>query len=140
MTDGLAFSILLVDDDEDDRMIIDEAFLQLDYAAEIKKFINSKMLFHYLEQIDPSLYPTLIVLDNTLAETDAVGVLSQLKQNPAYHGIRVVVYSTFLSPTRQKELLAMGVYACFEKGRSMKEIIGLAKELKRISKENPIEP
>jgi hypothetical protein len=50
---GLPFPILLVDD-EDDRMIVDEAFTELDYQAQIKKFVNGKALLDYLGKIDPS--------------------------------------------------------------------------------------
>ena len=63
---GIPFSILIVEDDEDDRWIIDQAFIEIGYEAEVKKFINGEALFHYLEKIDNSVYPSLIVLDNTL--------------------------------------------------------------------------
>jgi CheY-like chemotaxis protein len=39
MLNGIPFSILVVDDDEDDRIIIDEAFKEIGYEAEIKKFM-----------------------------------------------------------------------------------------------------
>jgi len=133
MTEGIPFSILLVDDDEDDRMVIDEAFSAIGFAAEVKKFINGKALLHYLDSIDASLYPSLIVLDNTLPELEAADILSVLKRNAAYRSIPVVVYTTIISPAKEQKLVSMGAYACYQKGNSMEEVIALAQELRRLS-------
>jgi CheY-like chemotaxis protein len=136
MQEGLAFSILVVDDDEDNRMMIDEAFMQIGSASDVKKFINGKGLFHYLSQIDASLYPSLIVLDNILPDIDADNILRLLKQNTAYQAIPVVIYTTMLSPSKKQQLLSMGAYACFEKGNSLQEIVEVAKELRRFARDN----
>lgn len=132
------FSILVVDDDEDDRWIIDKAFLEIGYAGEVKKFMNGKMLFAYLEQIEPSLYPSLIVLDNTLPELNAEDILTLLKENPVYRSIPVVVYTTSLSPTKEEKLLQKGVYACYKKGEVMEKVIALAKQLKELAESNSL--
>lgn len=136
MTEGIPFSILVVDDDEDDRMVIDEAFAAIGLATEVKKFINGKALFRYLDSIDASLYPSLIVLDNRLPELEATDILSVLKRNTAYQSIPVVVYTTIISPARQQQLLSMGAYAVYRKGNTMQEIIALVKELGRLSQSN----
>jgi CheY-like chemotaxis protein len=133
---GLPFSILVVDDDEDDRIIIDEAFKEIGYESEIKKFIGGKALLHYLTQIDQELYPSLIVLDNTLAEMDAIDVLKKLKNNPKSKPIPVVVYTSGISPAKKDELLAAGVFACIEKGAVMREVVAVAKGLKRLAEEH----
>lgn len=136
MKEGIAFSILVVDDDEDDRMIIDEAFTAIDFGADVKKFIDGKALFHYLNSIEASVYPSLIVLDNTLPELEATDILSVLKREAAYQSIPVVVYTTTVSPAKRQQLLSMGAYACYQKGNTMQEIIALAKELRKISENN----
>ncbi|MDQ3278781.1 MAG: response regulator [Bacteroidota bacterium] len=140
MTNGLAFSILVVDDDEDDRMVIDEAFLEIGYDAEVKKFIDGKALLHYLESISADLYPSLIVLDNTLPQLDATDLLSILKSNSAYNQIPVVIYTTSLSPSKKEQLSAKGAYACFEKGSTMQEIVQLVKDLRNIAEEGSHNP
>ena len=133
---GLPFSILVVDDDEDDRIIIDEAFKEIGYESEIKKFIGGKALLHYLSQIDQDLYPSLIVLDNTLPEMDAMDVVLKLKNNPQSKSIPVVVYTSSISPAKKQELLDAGVFICIEKGSVMKEIVAVAKRLKRLAEEH----
>ena len=136
MGNGIPFSILIVDDDEDDRMMIDEAFMQIEFADDVKKFIDGKSLFHYLEQVEPSLFPSLIVLDNSLPEQDAFDILSHLKQKDSYKNIPVVIYTTSLSPSKEKMLLSKGAHACFTKGNTMQEIVQVARKLKSIAVEN----
>lgn len=136
MKNGIPFSILVVDDDEDDRIIMDEAFQHIGYEAEVKKFIDGKALLHYLEQIDPSLYPSVIVLDNTLPGLGAGDLLAILKTHPLYKPIPVVVYTTSVSPTQKQRLLSSGAYACLEKAASMQEIIKIAEDLKQLAQSN----
>ena len=138
MNNGLPFSILVVDDDEDDRMMIDEAFMEIEFAQEAKKFIDGKSLFHYLEQVEPSLFPSLIVLDNSLPEHDAFDILSRLKEDELFKEIPVVIYTASLSPSKEKQLLSKGAYACFAKGNSMKEIVEVAKKLKSLAQNKSI--
>lgn len=133
MKNGLPFTILVVDDDVEDLDIIDEAFKEVDYVPQVKKFINGKDLLHYLDSIEPSLYPSLIVLDNTLPELNAVDMLILLKQQPAYKSIPIVVYTTTLTAFKREQLLSKGAYACLEKGNTMPEVIRLANELKHIA-------
>lgn len=136
MRNGLPFRILVVDDDEDDRFMINEAFAEIGYEAEVKKFTGGKMLLNYLKQLEPSLYPSLIVLDNTLPEMDAIGLLQILKNDPAYKNIPVVVYTTLLTPGKKQQLLAAGAQACLQKGNSMQELVQVATELKNMAERN----
>jgi CheY-like chemotaxis protein len=136
MKSGLPFRILVVDDDSDDRIIRDDAFYEIHYDSEVKKFNSGKMLLRYLEQVEPSLLPSLIVLDNTLPELDAADLISVLKANPAYKEIPVVIYTTSLSPARKQQLLSKGAYACYEKGNTMHEIVEVAKKLKQLAENN----
>jgi len=130
MKDVITFSLLVVDDDEDDRMIIDEAFREIGYEAQVKKFVNGKALLQYLDSIEPLLYPSLIVLDNTLPVLSAADILSALKQNASYKDIPVVVYTSALSESKKEQLLTLGASACYVKGSTMPEVVELAKDLK----------
>jgi CheY-like chemotaxis protein len=133
MKNGLPFTILMVDDDEDDREIMDEAFREIGYEAEAKKFIEGKALLRYLEQIDPSVYPSLIVLDNTLPGIEVQEILSILKGKEQYKSIAVVVYSGSVSKLKKEQLLQMGVYAVIEKGSTMQNVVEIAKHLKSLA-------
>ena len=136
MKGGLPFRILLVDDDQEDREIIDAAFMEIGYGTEVKKFADGQALIKYLEEIDATLYPSLIVLDNTLTGHEAQDILSDLKKNDRYKSIPVIIYTTAVSPTKKSQLLERGAYACIEKGSKMEAIIEVAKTLRNFAEEN----
>jgi CheY-like chemotaxis protein len=133
MHNGLPFNILIVEDDAEDRMMIDEAFLEIGYGCQVKKFINGDMLLQYLEQVEPSLYPSLIVLDNTLPGLDARGILGILKKHAGYKLVPVVIYTTILTPSKTEQLMAAGAHLCLEKGSTMQELTQVAKDLRNLA-------
>ena len=133
---GIAYSILIAEDDEDDRIIIDEAFMEIGYEPEVKKFPEGEALLNYLAHLNPSEYPSLIVLDNTLPKLDAAEMMSLLKNNPSFKNIPVIIYTTIISPDKEKQLKDMGAYACIQKGTTMNEIVAIAKKLKAMAEAN----
>lgn len=132
---GLPFSILVVEDDPDDRLMIDEAFREIGYEAEVKKFTSGPLMLKYLESIEPPLYPQVIVLDNSLPGWDAIDILHLLKGNPAYKSIPVVIYTTVLTPSKKNQLHTAGAYACIEKGYTMEDIVQVATDLKALAEQ-----
>lgn len=127
------FKVLAVEDDADDRMLLDEAFKMIDYEAEIKKVADGDYLFDYLGKIDQELYPSLILLDNSLPKTTALEVLQQLKANAAFSAIPVVIYTTLISPSSRELLLAAGALAVLQKGLVMEDIVDDAKWFREIA-------
>jgi CheY-like chemotaxis protein len=123
-----------VDDDAEDREFIDDAFVEIGYECEIKKFISGKDLLKYLENVEPALYPTLIVLDYSIKGMDATDILRILKQSEAYKHIPVLIYSSTCPPSRTAELKALGAYDCLEKEDSMKALVEMAKKFRDLSK------
>jgi CheY-like chemotaxis protein len=134
MTNGISFSILLVDDDADDREFIDDAFVEIGYECEIKKFVSGKDLLKYLANVEPALFPTLIVLDYSIQGMDATDLLRILKQSEAYKNIPVLIYSSTCPPAKAAELKALGAYDCLEKKDSMKALVEMAKKFRDLSK------
>jgi CheY-like chemotaxis protein len=127
------FKIIAVEDDADDRMLLDEAFKEIKYEADVKKLADGDLLFDYLGKIDKELYPSLIILDNSLPKKTAMDILLQLKENVDYRHIPVVIYSTLVSPLVKEQLLAAGAFACLKKGDAMQEIVETAKWFRQIA-------
>ena len=137
---GIPFVILIVEDDEDDRIILDEAFEEIGYASEVKKFINGQSLIEYLEKMEPKLYPSLIVLDNSLPQMDASQLLTSLKNDSRYTHIPIIVYASSVSPQKKEKLMSMGAYACIEKEALMDNIIAVAKQLRNVAEAQVRDP
>jgi CheY-like chemotaxis protein len=133
MKNGLPFTILVVDDDEDDRVIIDDAFKELGYESEVKKFLEGQSLLKYLNKIDSSVYPSLIVLDNSLPGLDVEGVVSTIKKDERFKTIPVIVYSGTVSVAKKQELQKHGVDAIIEKGSTMQDVVNVAQKFKNIA-------
>ena len=133
MKNGLPFTILVVDDDEDDRIIIDEAFKEIGYESEVKKFLEGQSLLKYLEQVDASVYPSLIVLDNSLPGLNVEGLVSNIKHDERFKTIPVIVYSGTVSQAKKQELQKYGVDAVIEKGTTMQDVVNVAQKFKNIA-------
>jgi CheY-like chemotaxis protein len=125
-------SILLVEDDADDRYIMHLAFSELNYAEQVKVFISGEDILRYLHNLPhSSLYPLLIVLDYNMPGMNGGEVLMRLKMDDAFRDIPVAMYSTGMR-TMESKLRGMGADYCFEKGQQITDVYTLALRLKAI--------
>ena len=100
MAEGMSISILVADDDPDDRMLIEEAFEENRIANEINFVEDGEELLEYLERRgkceDPASAPRpgLILLDLNMPRMDGREALKRIKANPDLANIPVVVLTT----------------------------------------------
>src|SRR4051794_8190200 len=93
-------TILMADDDEDDRMMTKEAFVESRVANDLKFVVDGEELMDYLQRrgrfTDPasSPRPGLILLDLNMPRKDGRQALREIKADPALRCIRVVILTT----------------------------------------------
>ena len=93
-------TILVADDDPDDRKLTQEAFSESKLANDLRFVEDGVEVFDYLNRrgkfADPasSPWPSLMLLDLNMPRMDGREVLVELKKNPRYSGIRVIVMTT----------------------------------------------
>lgn len=93
-------TILVADDDPDDRQLTQEAFSESKLANDLRFVEDGVEVFDYLNRIgkfaDPasSPWPSILLLDLNMPRMDGREVLVELKKNPRYAGIRVIVMTT----------------------------------------------
>ena len=113
-------SILMLEHDDDDRYITQAVFDENHYAVKLHFVDNSDDLFAFLISCEKKLnpFPALILLNHYAAPLNAVDILKDLKSNPKYAHIPVVV----LSGTTNDEILhrcyAMGANSFIQKPSS----------------------
>lgn len=125
-------SILLVEDDADDRYIMHLAFTELNFSDKVKVFNSGEDLLNYLHRLPQvSLYPSLVVLDYNMPGMNGGEVLMRLKRDGDLYAIPVAMYSTGMH-TLEAGLLDLGAAYCFEKGCRISDVYTLALHLKAI--------
>jgi two-component system, response regulator len=93
-------TILMADDDADDRQMTQEAFTESHLANDLRFVEDGEELLDYLKRrgkyVDPvsSPRPGLILLDLNMPRKDGREALREIKKDPALKNIRVVVLTT----------------------------------------------
>jgi two-component system, response regulator len=93
-------SILLADDDEDDRMLAIDALKESHLVNELHCVEDGEQLLDYLQNKgkfnDPEKYPRpgLILLDLNMPKKDGREALREIKSNPRLKQIPIIVLTT----------------------------------------------
>jgi len=83
--------------------------------------------------LDPSVYPSLIVLDNSLPRLSVEDILRRIKEDNRFKNIPVVIYSGSVSESQKDRLVQMGAYNIIQKEGSMQAIVEIVQQLKQIA-------
>ncbi len=100
MTNNRSITILIADDDSDDRMLIEDAFIEAPISNPRIYVENGEELLQYLrgqgkyEGNKPRDLPGLILLDLNMPKMDGRTALKHLKADPELRRIPVVALTT----------------------------------------------
>ena len=89
-------SILIAEDDADDRFLLKKAFEEYSTGENIHFVENGIEVIDYLRKIklNNQSYPSLILLDLNMPRKDGREVLKEIKENEIYKKIPVIVFTT----------------------------------------------
>jgi two-component system, chemotaxis family, response regulator Rcp1 len=122
-------NILVVEDNKADQLIMKEAFKEACAACELHMandgveaiaFLNRQGEFKSAPKID------LILLDLNLPKKNGREVLQEIKSNPKFKHLPVLVFSNSESPQDICQCYALGVNAYINKPSDFQEVINLA--------------
>jgi len=101
--------ILVVDDDPEDRSILEDGFVELGINEAVKYEENGEKAISYLRAaVEEESLPCLIILDLNMPRMNGTQTLRSIKEDPRLRKITVLIYSTSLNPIEKHECLQLG--------------------------------
>jgi len=99
--------VLLVDDDEDDRKMFQEALQAVDTEVEYLEARDGVEALELLTR-QPTVLPDFIFLDLNMPRKDGKQLLADLQKHQHLHHIAVIVYTTSKSIRDVEEVKSLG--------------------------------
>lgn len=130
----MAKKILLVDDDVEDREIIQDALGDLGYDSVIHFEENGEKALAFLEAaFHKGSLPSMVILDLNMPRMNGTQTLRQLKKDERFKNIPVIIYSTSLNRIERDECLALGAHSYVIKPVSYRDTVAAAKKFYEMS-------
>lgn len=128
-------TILIADDDVDDRMMLRDAFLENRLANDLRFVEDGEELMSYLYRRDQfsdeakSPRPGLILLDLNMPKKDGREALAEIKSNPKLRDIPIVVLTTSKAEEDIYRTYNLGVNSFITKPVTFGSLVAITKEL-----------
>ena len=119
--------VLMIEDDLDDRYITQTYFADFGSSIALRFFDSHNDVIQYLDGLDRSELPELIVFDPGKRGNQT---LEQLKSHPRFREIPVVVVSEITHPATVKEAYRLGANSYVVKPPTAEQLLDLAKAFK----------
>ena len=86
-------NIVLADDDEDDRLLFDEAITEIDVKTKLSLFNDGKALMDYLV-LPETVLPEIVFLDLNMPIKNGMQCLNEIRKHDKLKELCVAIYST----------------------------------------------
>jgi CheY-like chemotaxis protein len=136
-THGRSISILLAEDDPDDRQLTREAFAENRLANSLDCVEDGEELVDYLHRrgkftpLRDAPLPGLILLDLNMPRKDGREALREIKANPEFRRIPIVVLTTSQAEEDILRSYDLGVNSYITKPVTFKSLVEIVKVLGR---------
>lgn len=134
---GVPCRILMAEDDPDDRVLLEQAFKDIQFSGELRFVEDGEALMHYLyrrgDYADSALFPrpTIIFLDLNMPKKDGRQALVEIKSDPDLCKIPVVVWTTSDMDEDRKRCREAGADYYITKPMRYRELVEKVQELCR---------
>lgn len=130
--DTRPFTVLMADDDEDDRLLARDAFQECDAEVDLRFVEDGEQLLDYLAghgEWAGCPVPSLILLDLNMPKKDGREALAAIKENPSLRRIPVVVLSTSKAEEDVVRSYDLGVSSFISKPVTYESLLELVRRL-----------
>jgi CheY-like chemotaxis protein len=129
------FSLLIVDDDEDDRFFLEKAFHALGPHYQIHAITDGDEAIAYIQGLgkyrnrEDFQFPSYIITDLKMSPGNGFDLLNFIKKNPALSIIPVVMLSSSCDPDDVRHAYLLGASSFFTKPSSSAQLGSLVKSI-----------
>ena len=123
--------VYLVDDDQDDLDILQEALSINSYKGPVMSLHNGQRLIDQLNVTDASAEPNVIILDLNMPILDGFQTLKKIRRHPAYSAVPVIILTASSSKEDEIRSFELGCDFYMNKPTKMDEYMGLTKLIKK---------
>lgn len=128
-------SILIADDDADDRYLIQTAFKEKGFDAQINFVENGVEVLNFLGSIkngDQTVksYPRFILLDLNMPKKDGREVLKEMKENPEFKRIPVIIFTTTKNENEIRRCYELGANTYIVKPVSFDALLRVVEDIR----------
>ena len=124
----MSFTILVVDDDLEDHMMMKDYFEELNHQQDVKFVLNGNEAIRFLESVKTNQLPKLIILDLNMPIMNGTQTLLHIKRDQALKNIPVIIFSTSENETEKRKCLSFGAVDYLVKPMSFAEGIKQAEQ------------
>ena len=119
--------IAIVDDDADDRYLVEDTFLRAGYDGAFRQFENGPQFLEYLHKTPTPDLPGILFLDLNMPVIDGKQVLKEVKRNDRVSQIPVIVFTTAISDLEKRLCFQMGASAYVTKPAALADMLEMVK-------------
>ncbi len=128
-------SILIAEDDSDDRFLLQTAFKEKGYTDKLDFVENGVELLDYLYDIHDKKgsnvsFPYLILLDLNMPKKDGREALKELKQHPVLKKIPIIVFTTTKSEAEVNRCYELGANTYIVKPVSFEKLLEVLENIR----------
>jgi CheY-like chemotaxis protein len=129
-----AGSILLVEDNPADALLVEEALKEHRVIAELVVLGDGEKAIRFIEEFDATTgpYPKLVILDLNLPKRNGKDVLRHIRQSPKWKHVPVVILTSSNTPTDREEAARLGANRYIRKPSELEDFLNIGAVLKNL--------
>ncbi|GAB3915013.1 hypothetical protein GCM10028803_61250 [Larkinella knui] len=127
-------TVLLVDDDEEDRMLMRMALESMEMSVPVQEFESGEKLLSFLHQetngsSTAALNSWIVILDKYMPGMSGFDTLQQIKENPLWQRIPIVLFVNTQNQGEMELCVDLGATVCISKPLYFEEIKELMRQV-----------
>jgi len=131
------YKIIIVENDEDEQLFMKEGFDAANLFSIVAQLKNGDALLEWLGD-NPQNLPDVILSDLNMPGKNGYDVINDLKENPSYSHIPVIITSTSSTKTIMNKCLTLGAADYVIKPDTFVEYVPYVNNLHRIIEEKQL--